>query len=132
MLIIFTIAFIVYAVKHTSEIKPLKKQIIEKGVNEDIFDIYIIGVWFYFIPPLLALFLKLIVIGFYIYPLLAVFYLPSIITGSMIYRKHNRGHDYSRKIGNKINHTVWIGYGVIAIMIGSWLIEYLKFLLATP
>ena len=60
MLLIFTIAFIVFAVKYTSEIKPLKKQIIEKGVDEDVFDIYIVGLWFYFIPPLLAFFFTLL------------------------------------------------------------------------
>ena len=130
--IIFIITFIVFAVKYTSDIKPKKKQIIEMGVDEELFDIYIVSLWFYFIPPLLALFLKFVIIPFYTYPLLAVFYLPSIIIGSKIYNKLSRGYDYIRQIGNKIDHTVWIGYGGITFIIGYWLIAYMKILLATP
>lgn len=111
MPIILIIAFIVFAVKYTSDIKSKKKQLIEKGVNEELFDIYIVGLWFYFIPPLLELFLPLE--EFYNIPILAAFYLPSIIIGSKFYNKLNRGYDYTRQIGNKINHTVWIGYGVV-------------------
>ena len=125
MWIILTIALIVFAAKYTSDIKPKKKQILEKGVNEDLFDIYIVGLWLYFIPPLLALFLPSIVGKFFTIPILAVFYLPSIIIGSKIYKKLNRGYDYIRQIGNKINHTVWIGYGAIAFPILSWLSDYM-------
>jgi hypothetical protein len=125
--LILVIAFIVFAVKHTSEIKPQKKQIIESGVNEDVFDIYLIGLWFYLIPPLLGGFLPL---QFYTILILAAFYLPSIITGSKIYKKLSRGYDYTRRIGNKINLAVWIGYGAITLWVGKWLIDYLIDLLA--
>ena len=118
--IILIIAFIVFAVKHTSEIKPQKKQIIESGVSEDLFDIYLIGLWFYLIPPLLGGFLPL---QFYTILILAAFYLPSIITGSKIYSKLSRGYDYTRRIGNKINLAVWIGYGAITLIVGKWFID---------
>jgi len=129
MYIIFLIAFIVYAVKHTSEIKQQKKLIIEKGVDEQFFNIYLIGIWFYLIPPLFSLFLKYIIKQTYMppilaalyLPILATFYLPAAITGSMIYKKFNRGFDYERRIGNKISLTLWIGYGAITFFIGKWL-----------
>jgi len=120
--IIFIIAFTVFAVKHTSEIRPKKIEIIERGVGEELFDIYMVALWFYLIPPLLLFFLA---IQFYTIPILVAFYLPSIIIGSKIYNKLSRGYDYTRQIGNKINQTVWIGYGVITIIIGKWLIDNL-------
>jgi hypothetical protein len=129
----FIIAYIVYAVKHTSDIRNQKKLIIEKGINEDLFDIYIIGVWFYLIPPLIELFLKFAQKQFYIppiiiavhLPILAAFYLPAVIVGLKIYNKFNRGFDYERQIGNKINLTLWIGYVAITLFVGIWLISIL-------
>jgi hypothetical protein len=131
MIIILIIAFIVYAVKHTIEIKQQKELIIEKGVDEQFFYIYLIGIWFYLIPPLFLSFLYYIIKQPYmppilaaIYlPILAAFYLPSVIAGLMIYKKFNRGFDYERRIGNKINLTLWIGYGAITLFIGMWLIS---------
>lgn len=134
MIIILIIAFIVFAVKHTSDIKQQKKLIIEKGVDEQFFNIYLIGIWFYLIPPLFSLFLKYIIKQTYMppilaalyLPILATFYLPAAITGSMIYKKFNRGFDYERRIGNKISLTMWIGYGAITLLIGGWLISILS------
>jgi len=128
------ILLVVYAVKHTLEIKPLEKQIIEKGVDEQFFYIYLIGVWFYLIPPLIELLLKYVLTQYYIppifdalyLPILASLYLPAVIAGSKIYKKFNRGFDYERRIGNKISHTLWIGYGAIAIIIGMWLIRIMS------
>lgn len=134
MYIIIIIAFIVYAAKHTSEIKSKKKQIIEKGVEEQLFDIYLIGLWFYLIPPLIELLLRFAVKQTYMppildalyLPILASLYLPAVIAGSKIYKKFNKGFDYERRIGNKISHTLWIGYGTIAIIIGMWLIRIMS------
>ena len=134
MYIFYITAFIVYAVKHTSEMKQQKKLILEKGVNEDLFDIYIIGVWFYLVPPLIELLLNFARKQYYIpavifaiyLPIIASLYVPAVIAGSKIYKKFNRGFDYERRIGNKISHTLWIGYGAITIILGIWLIRILS------
>lgn len=130
MKLIISIALIVYAVKHTSEIKQQEKLIIEKGVHKDIFDIYIIGVWFYFFPPLIDFILQLFIKQIYLPLILALYllmlaalYLPAVITGSMIYKKFDRGFDYERRIGNKISQTLWIGYIAIVLIIGTLLIS---------
>ena len=131
MILILIIAFIAYAVKHTSEIKQQKELIIEKGVDEQFFNIYLIEIWFYLIPPLFLSFLYYIIkqpsmpplLAVLYLPILAAFYLPSVIAGTMIYKKFNRGFDYERRIGNKINITLWIGYGAMTLLIGMWLIS---------
>ena len=121
------IGFIVFAIKYTSDIKPNKQKITEKGVDEDLFDIYIIGLWIYFIPPLLALLFPL-VYKIYTIPLLAMFYLPSIITGIKIKNRLNRGYDFIRQLGKKVDQTVWIGYAGIGVIVLNWLMIYLVIL----
>ncbi len=123
--LIFLIALIVATAKYTSDIKPHKEQIIEKGVDEELFDIYLIGLWLYFVPPLLA-FIFPLAYRIYTIPLLAAFYLPSIIIGIKISNQLDRGYDYVRKIGKKINQTVWIGYGGIALVFFNWFMIYLS------
>lgn len=124
------IALIVYVVKHTSDIKQQKKLIIEKVVDKDLYDIYMIGVWFYLIPPLLTTIFDFIrksydippLVDTLYFPIIGTLFLPAVIAGSKIYKKFNRGFDYERRIGNKISLCLWIGYGAIALYIGGGLI----------
>ncbi|MEJ2103990.1 MAG: hypothetical protein P8X47_05370, partial [Ignavibacteriaceae bacterium] len=86
------------------------------------------------VPPLIELLLNFARKQYYIpavifaiyLPIIASLYVPAVIAGSKIYKKFNRGFDYERRIGNKISHTLWIGYGAITIILGIWLIRILS------
>jgi hypothetical protein len=118
------IVFIIVAIKYTSDLKPYKENILEKEADENLFDIYIVGLWIYFIPQLLAFILPF-VYKISTIPLLAAFYLPSIIIGIKIKNQLERGHDFIRQLSKKVDQTVVTGYAGIAIVTINWLLIYL-------
>ncbi len=124
------IAFIVITIKYYIDLNNSKNIALENGVDEEDYDILRIGLWFYIIPPIIGFFFPL-VFKIYFLPLLMLPYVPSIYYGYKISDKLDKGHDYIRKLGNKVNQIVWIGYAGIGLVVISWLLVYTNTLLNT-
>lgn len=117
------IAFIIVSIKYSLSLNEFKKIAVENGVDEEDYDILRIGLWFYIIPPILG-FLFPFVFKIYLLPLLMLTYAPSIYYGLKVSKKLDRGYDYARKLGKKINQIVWIGYAGIGLVVLNWILIY--------
>jgi hypothetical protein len=117
------IVFIIVSIKYSLSLNESKKLAVENGVDEEDYDILRIGLWFYIIPPIIG-FLFPIVFKIYLLPLLMLTYAPSIYYGLKISKKLDRGYDYVRKLGKKVNQIIWIGYAGIGLVVINWILIY--------
>jgi len=119
------IAFIVITIKCYVDIANSEKLAMENGVDEEDYNILKIGLWFYIIPPILG-FVFPFVFKVYLIPFLMLTYAPSIYYGIKVSRKLDRGYDYVRKLGKKVNQAVWVGFAGIGLVALNGLLIYLN------
>ena len=117
------IIFIVVSIKYSYSLNKSKKIAFDNGVDKEDYDILIIGLWFYIIPPTLAFFLPFL-FKIYFLPLLVLPYTPSIYYGLKISKKLDKGYDFVRKLGKQVNQVVWIGYAGIGLVIFNIILLY--------
>ena len=111
------------SIKYSLSLNECKKTAIENEVDEEDYDILRIGLWFYIIPPISG-FLFPFVFKIYLLPLLMLTYAPSIYYGLKVSKKLDRGFDYVRKLGKKVNQIVWIGYAGIGLVVLNRVLIY--------
>ena len=113
--------FILVSLKYSRSLNESKKIALENGVDGEDYDVMRIGVRFYIIPQILVACFFSFLCHYYLLPLLMLPYVPSIYYGLKISNKLERGYDYGRKLGNKINQIVWIGFAGIGLVVIDWI-----------
>jgi hypothetical protein len=117
--LVLMIGLITGVVKLFSQARKDEKLILEKGISEDLWTMFIYSLWLFALPPVAASFFpgSYSVLG-------AIFftccYLPTIILSRRISPSVSKGYDFERKVGRNIDKITWLGYAGIGLVILNW------------
>lgn len=112
---IILIAIVAGIAKVFSKLWKDETIILEKGVPEIQYDMFILFVWLPVIAQIVANFV-LITPPLVRVLILSLLHVPTLWIGHLMTRKLNTGFDYERKSGQNIELALWITYGSIGII----------------
>ncbi|MCW8805882.1 MAG: hypothetical protein OQK56_05430 [Ignavibacteriaceae bacterium] len=121
---IILIAVVAGIVKVFSKLWKDETIILEKGVPELQYNLFVLFVWLPVIAQIVASFI-LINPPVVRVLILSLLHVPTLWVGHLMARKLNTGFDYERKAGGNIELSLWITYGSIGIIYIGYLWAFL-------
>ena len=121
---IILIAVVAGIVKVFSKLWKDETIILEKGVPEFQYDMFILFVWLPVIAQIVANFV-LITPPLVRVLVLSLLHVPTLWVGHLMARKLDTGYDYHRKAGDNIELALWITNGSIGIIYIGYLWAFL-------
>ena len=121
---IILIAVVAGIVKVFSKLWKDETIILEKGIPEIQYDMFILFVWLPVIAQIVANFV-LITPPLFRLLVLSLLHAPTLWVGHLMARKLDTGFDYERRAGENIEFALWITYGSIGIIYIGYLWVFL-------